>query len=105
MLADPGRYFGSMAASKSLPVIGVAEIGYLLGVSRTRVSQLVKQQGFPAAIELRMGKVWWWDEFIAWAGNRGRLVRPLPPSWPFAPDGGVAGGPMRGGSYRRPSID
>ena len=54
-------------------LMGAAEIGRLLGVSRQRVQQLVKTLGFPApAAVLDMGKVWRTDAVRAWAAERGR---------------------------------
>lgn len=58
--------------SKPFPdLMGAAEIGRLLGVSRQRVQQLVKTPGFPAPVAvLDMGKVWQADHVIAWASAR-----------------------------------
>ena len=54
-------------------LMGAAEIGRLLGVSRQRVQQLVKTKDFPApAAVLDMGKVWHADAVRAWAAERGR---------------------------------
>ena len=54
-------------------VMGAAEIGRLLGVSRQRVQQLVKTTGFPAPVAvLDMGKVWLADEVRAWSSDRAR---------------------------------
>ena len=59
-----------MAAAKDLPVLGVAELGYMLDVTRARVSQMVQQPDFPDGIELRMGKVWWAEDITAWAAAK-----------------------------------
>ncbi len=48
--------------------MGAAEIGRLLGVSRQRVQQLVKTDGFPAPVAvLDMGKVWLASDVRAWS--------------------------------------
>jgi predicted DNA-binding transcriptional regulator AlpA len=56
--------------------MGAAEIQRLLGVSRQRVQQLVKTDGFPAPVAvLDMGKVWDGDVVRKWAESyapRGR---------------------------------
>jgi prophage regulatory protein len=54
-------------------LMGAAEIGRLLGVSRQRVQQLVNTDGFPPPVAvLDMGKVWRADDVRAWATARGR---------------------------------
>lgn len=54
-------------------VMGAAEIGRLLGVSRQRVQQLVKTDGFPAPVAvLDMGKVWLAGDIRRWAKAHGR---------------------------------
>ena len=60
--------------SKPFPeVMGAAEIGRLLGVSRQRVQQLVKTPGFPAPVAvLDMGKVWLGKDVRTWADERPR---------------------------------
>jgi hypothetical protein len=85
-------------------LVGVAEIGYMLDVTRARVSQLVAKDDFPTAEELRMGKVWWIREFRAWAAARGRILRELPDTWPIAPDERVEGAPLRAGNYKRTEL-
>lgn len=62
----------SQVTSKTFPeVMGAAEIGRLLGVSRQRVQQLVKTEGFPAPVAvLDMGKVWKADDVHRWAAQR-----------------------------------
>jgi len=87
--------------AQSLPIVGVAELGYMLNVKRARVTQLVAKSDFPTAMELRMGKVWWAADVEAWAAAHGRTLRPLPASWPVAPEGGVDGAPLTAGRYRR----
>jgi prophage regulatory protein len=49
-------------------LMGAAEIGRLLGVSRQRVQQLVNTDGFPAPVAvLDMGKVWNGSQIRDWA--------------------------------------
>jgi len=51
-----------------LALMGAAEIGRLLGVSRQRVQEVVKTEGFPKPIAvLDMGEVWLAVEVRAWA--------------------------------------
>ena len=75
----------------------MAELGYMLGVSRARVSQLVAKPGFPAPTELRMGKVWQLSDVEAWAKERGRRLEPLPATWPTVPASGDV--PANSGRY------
>jgi predicted DNA-binding transcriptional regulator AlpA len=57
--------------------MGAAEIGRLLRISRQRVQQLVKTDGFPAPIAvLDMGKVWLGDEIRRWAKGHQSRKRP-----------------------------
>lgn len=60
--------------SKTFPeLMGAAEIGRLLGVSRQRVQQLVKTPGFPEPVAvLDMGKVWLAKEVRTWTDARRR---------------------------------
>lgn len=60
--------------SKPFPeVMGAAEIGRLLGVSRQRVQQLVKAPGFPEPVAvLDMGKVWLAEDVRTWTDVRQR---------------------------------
>ena len=56
-------------------LLGNAELGKLLGVSRQRVSQLVTRDDFPAPrAVLIMGSIWSLDDVLAWAKNSGRTV-------------------------------
>lgn len=56
-------------------LLGNAELGKLLGVSRQRVSQLVTREDFPAPrAVLVMGSVWTLDDVIAWADRSGRTL-------------------------------
>ena len=90
-----------MAKSKSLPIVGTGELVYMLGVTRARVVQLSKKPGFPEPIELLMGQVWKTDDVLEWAAAAGRELRPLPATWPAAPEGGVKGAPVTSGAYRK----
>ena len=56
-------------------LLGNAELGKLLGVSRQRVSQLVTRDDFPAPrAVLIMGSIWSLDDVLAWAKDSGRTV-------------------------------
>ena len=56
-------------------LLGNAELGKLLGVSRQRVSQLVTRDDFPAPrAVLVMGSVWTLDDVVAWADRSGRTL-------------------------------
>lgn len=55
-------------------LVGVAEIAAMLGVTRQRVNQLVREEGFPApAAELSAGRIWNRAEIEQWAKGTGRL--------------------------------
>lgn len=57
-------------------LVGSAEIGRMLGVSRQRVQQLINRDDFPAPdAVLEMGKVWKRAEVEKWADGHGRPVR------------------------------
>jgi predicted DNA-binding transcriptional regulator AlpA len=54
-------------------LVGAAEIGRILGVSRQRVQQLISRPDFPQPeAVLDMGKVWKKDDVLAWATANGR---------------------------------
>lgn len=56
-------------------LVGAAEIGRMLGVSRQRVSQLTSRKDFPEpAVVLQTGRVWHTDDVKAWAKAHGREV-------------------------------
>lgn len=56
-------------------LVGAAEIGIMLGVSRQRVQQLVNSEDFPAPeVTLGMGKVWSREAVERWAREHGRLA-------------------------------
>lgn len=55
-------------------LMGATEIAELLGVSRQRVQQLAKTDGFPAPYDvLTMGAVWLKVDVEKWARETGRL--------------------------------
>jgi predicted DNA-binding transcriptional regulator AlpA len=57
-------------------LVGAAEIGRMLGVSRQRVQQLVNRDDFPEPeAVLEMGKVWKRSDVEEWARSRGRQVK------------------------------
>jgi hypothetical protein len=98
-----------MPRSKDLPVVGVAELGYMLDLTRARISQIVREPDFPKGYELRMGKAYWMDDVRAWAQEKGRKLRPLPATWPAVPAGTTAGrtyseakgAPITAGRYKK----
>ena len=54
-------------------LMGAAEVGAMLGVSKQRVQQLVNQPVFPVPYEsLAMGKVWLTRDVLKWARETGR---------------------------------
>ena len=56
-------------------LVGSAEIGRMLGVSRQRVQQLTAHADFPKPeVVLDMGKVWQRAEVETWAREHGRTV-------------------------------
>ena len=56
-------------------LLGNAELGKLLGVSRQRVSQLVTRDDFPTPrAVLIMGSIWALDDVIGWAERTGRKL-------------------------------
>ncbi len=55
-------------------LVGLAEIAAMLGVSRGRADQLVRQAGFPAPdAVLTAGRIWKREDVEAWARETGRL--------------------------------
>lgn len=56
-------------------LVGSAEIGRMLGVSRQRVQQLITRDDFPKPeVVLDMGKVWKRGEIEKWARDHGRTL-------------------------------
>jgi predicted DNA-binding transcriptional regulator AlpA len=57
-------------------LVGSAEIGQMLGVSRQRVQQLISRDDFPKPFDqLAMGKVWWRADVERWARAHGREIQ------------------------------
>jgi predicted DNA-binding transcriptional regulator AlpA len=55
-------------------LVGVAEIADALGVTRQRVHQLTKLEGFPDPVAtLSAGTIWSRQDVEAWAKQTGRL--------------------------------
>lgn len=63
------------------PVIAMAELIAMLGLSRTWVARLVKEDpAFPTPYaRLRMGTLWRYEDVAAWATAGGRAIHPIPP--------------------------
>jgi predicted DNA-binding transcriptional regulator AlpA len=58
-------------------LVGAAEIGQMLSVSRQRVQQIISRRDFPRPYdELAMGKVWKRSVVEAWMREHGRLDEP-----------------------------
>ena len=61
------------------PVVAMAEIVEMLGVTRKRVSVLTNGPDFPAPIAtLTAGRIWSYADVKTWAENSGRTVLPIP---------------------------
>jgi predicted DNA-binding transcriptional regulator AlpA len=55
-------------------LVGVTEIGDLLGVSRQRADQLTRTDGFPEPVAvISAGRIWRRTDVDAWARAVGRL--------------------------------
>lgn len=68
-----------VTAADQPPVVGMAEIGQMLGVSRGRITVLIGRADFPAPIAvLTMGRVWAHDQVSAWMLASGRTVHDIP---------------------------
>jgi predicted DNA-binding transcriptional regulator AlpA len=56
-------------------LVGVTEIGDLLGVSRQRADQLTHAEGFPETVAvLSAGRIWRRADVEAWARETGRTM-------------------------------
>lgn len=67
-------------------MLGNAELGRLLGVTRQRVSQIVSSSDFPRPrLTLIMGSIWALADVQAWAAGKGRTLH-----LDELPDGGGA---------------
>ena len=67
-------------------LVGMGELLRLMGVSRSRVTQITNRSDFPAPVaSLIMGSVWDLADVVAWADARGRILdldALAPPSGP-----------------------
>ncbi|GGM10201.1 hypothetical protein GCM10011594_32620 [Nakamurella endophytica] len=60
------------------PVVAMAELVQLLGVSKTRVVQLIARPDFPAPVaELSVGRIWRYSDVLDYCERTGRSVRPV----------------------------
>ena len=58
-------------------LVGAAEIGRMLGLSRQRITQLASEAGFPTPeVELASGRVWKRAAIEKWARETGREISP-----------------------------
>jgi|tagenome__1003787_1003787.scaffolds.fasta_scaffold20880169_5 hypothetical protein len=72
---------------KPPPVVAMAELIWLLGVTRRRVATLVGTEGFPEPVAtLTVGRLWDYGDVVDYAKRTGRTLRPLPEVWPQAKD-------------------
>lgn len=70
-----GRYFWGMARRKS-PIVGLAELAAMLGVSSQRADQITAKRGFPKPYaELASGRVWRLTAVEKWAAETGRELK------------------------------
>ncbi len=60
-------------------LVGPAEIAKMFGgISRQRVYQLTSREDFPLPVaSLTVGKIWSYDDVVAYAGRTGRRIYPL----------------------------
>ncbi len=64
-----------MATLTAVELVGMGELIKLMGVSRSRVSQMSIRPDFPRPLaSLIMGSVWDLDDIVAWADKRGRTL-------------------------------
>ena len=60
------------------PVVALAELAKVLGVSRVRAMQLIKRAEFPAPIVvLSVGRIWAYDAVVEYCESTGRQVHSL----------------------------
>ena len=68
------RLLTSKGYGRPVDLVSTPEIAAMLGVSRQRVDQLTRGEGFPEpAAELAIGRVWERADVEAWARETGRL--------------------------------
>jgi prophage regulatory protein len=60
--------------AKKLDLVGVTEVKELLGVSRQRVHQIIRDHpDFPEPVaEIKAGKIWLRRDVVSWARRHGR---------------------------------
>ena len=60
------------------PVVALAELAMVLGVSRVRAMQLIKKAEFPAPIAvLSVGRIWSYEAVVDYCESTGRKVHPV----------------------------
>ncbi len=60
------------------PVVALAELAKVLGVSRVRAMQLIKRAEFPQPIAvLSVGRIWSYEAVVEYCESAGRKVHPL----------------------------
>jgi predicted DNA-binding transcriptional regulator AlpA len=60
------------------PVVAMAELAAVLGISRTRLVQLMRGPGFPEPVAtLTVGRIWSTRDIEAYARRTGRVLHPL----------------------------
>jgi hypothetical protein len=65
------------------PVVALAELAQMLGVSKKRAMEVVRKAGFPDPIaELSVGRVWSYEAVADFCDLTGRQVFPLTPTAP-----------------------
>lgn len=63
-----------IATLSAVELVGVAEVATMLGLTRQRVNQLSRQEGFPEPLAvLSAGKVWKRADIEKWAKRTGRM--------------------------------
>ncbi|MGS0685114.1 DNA-binding protein [Nakamurella sp. GG22] len=61
------------------PVVALAELAKVLGVSRVRAMKLIERAEFPPPIAvLSVGRIWSYDAVVEYCERTGRKVHPLP---------------------------
>lgn len=61
------------------PVVAMAEMTAMLGISRSRLVQLLATPKFPTPVAvLTVGRIWSTADVVAYARQAGRTLQPLP---------------------------
>lgn len=67
-----------MTETSSTPrklVVGSSDIGKFLGISKTRVNQLLDEGRLPKPIQQQgKGRLWLTEDIVTWATERGRTM-------------------------------